>query len=196
MTNYAQKFPKLLMLASGLGMGLLVGIGMMIGATSAVHQQQNSNSTQPRLPEGIPLEATASSNGENISVATGAIDENVEGVFVLDHLTGQLTCFVANPRNLGGVLNGQFKTNVANDLGVAQGKKPDYVMTVGGVAAIRGGGAARPADSIVYVADGSTGHVVGYSLPWMPTKAKAGQPQGGALVKIMIGQARPNIAQE
>lgn len=197
MTNYAKKFPKLLMLVSGLGLGLLVGFGMMIGATSAVHQQESVSQNQTLLPEGIPLEAGTSSVGKNISMATGQIDGDVEGVFVLDHLTGQLTCFVVNPRGLGsGVLLGQFQANVAADLGLVQGKEPDYVLSVGGVNPLRGTGASKPALSVVYVADGNSGNVVGYSLQWNQSAARANTAQRGVLFKVMAAKARPNIAQE
>jgi len=197
MTNNAKVFSKLLMLASGLGLGLLVGVGMMIGATGTVHQQENASSNHTSLPVGVPLEAGTSSVGKNISMATGQIDGDVEGVFVLDHLTGQLTCFVVNPRGLGsGVLLGQFQANVAADLGLVQGKEPDYVMTVGAVNPLRGTGASRPASSVVYVADGNSGNVVGYSLQWNQSVARQNTAQRGVLFKVMAAKARPNIAQE
>lgn len=197
MTEITKRFPKLLLLASGLGLGLLVGVGMMIGALSAVQVTQDENPNQPSLPQGIPLEAGTSSVGENISMATGAIDEFVEGVFILDHLTGQLSCFVVNPRALGsGVLIGQFQANVAADLGLVKGKEPDYVMTVGNIEALRGSGISQPAQCVVYVADGNSGNVIGYSLAWNTTAARSSRVQGGPFLKVMAAKARPNIAQE
>jgi hypothetical protein len=199
MSKNATKTTALLTLGAGLGLSLLVGVGMMIGVIGAGNQQVEGNSNKITLPEGIPLEAGTSSVGKKISMATGPIDGEVEGLFVLDHLTGQLTCFIVNPRGLGGAvpLIGQFKANVPNDLGLDKSKgDPDYVMTIGGVNALRGGGAARPAQCIVYVADGNTGNVVGYSLGWDPTAARSGRLQGGPLLRVMIGKARPNVIEE
>lgn len=201
MTKNAKKATALLTLAAGLGLGLLIGLGMMIGAISAGNHQVNDRTTIVSLPKGIPLEAGTASSGKQISMATGPIDGEVEGVFVLDHLTGKLTCFIANYRALGSAtipLIGQFEANVTADLGLEKGKDTDYVLSVGGISALRGGntGTSAPAMCVVYVADGNTGNVVGYSLLWNTTLAKSGRPQGGALLRIMAAKARPNIAEE
>lgn len=184
---------KLVALATCLGLGLLVGAGIMTMAGN----QQTENSRQLVLPESIPLEAGTSSVGKNISMATGPVDEDVEGLFVLDHLTGTLSLIVVNPRGMGGPVPiiGQFTANVTSDLGLEKGKETDYVMTVGGVSALRGGG-PRPAQCVVYVADGNTGNVVGYSLTWDKTAANSSRPQGGALIRVMVAKARPNILEE
>ena len=61
----------------------------------------------------------------------GVIDEQVEGVYMLDFLTGDLQCLVLNPRT--GTFNGQFAINVIKVLGVDQQKKPRYLMVTGSV---------------------------------------------------------------
>jgi hypothetical protein len=121
-------------------------------------------------------------------MATGPIDEEVEGLFTLDYLTGELQCFVINPRNYqwGGV----FKANVVSDLGVQQGKKPNYVMVTGMANFQRGAAANAPAMCAVYVADANTGNFVAYGLSWNRTMARGMAPQAGALVKLGVGKAR------
>src|SRR5262245_11062368 len=66
------------------------------------------------------LHAAAAQTGGSLAVATGFIEHGVEGIFVLDFVSGDLTCGVLNPRT--GQMAGLFKRNVANDLGVVQGK--------------------------------------------------------------------------
>lgn len=195
MIRYWDKSKSLVGLAAGLGLGLLVGVGMMIGAMHASQHDATPSATNPAAPEGLPLEAETAAVGKNISIATGSIDGEVEGVFVLDHLTGRLSCFVVNPRALNTLL-GQFQADVLADLGLEKGKDPDYVITVGRVNPVGRGTSARPALCIVYVADGNTGNVAGYSLLWNTTSAKSSQPQVGPLVRVMLTKARPNVATE
>jgi hypothetical protein len=46
----------------------------------------------------------------------------------------------------------------------------------------------RPANSVVYVADGNSGNVAAYGVPWDPTKA--GAPQTGKFVLIAKAPGR------
>ena len=113
------------MLLAGLAMGLLVGVGMMIGTLVAVR----SAPATALLPPETLLHATASHSGKSMAMATGLVDEEAEGVFILDYLTGDVQCYVINPRTYQW--GGMFKYNVINDLGVQQGKDPNYVMVTG-----------------------------------------------------------------
>jgi hypothetical protein len=169
----------------GLGLGLLVGLGMMIGTLTALTSQQSVGLT---LPPTL-LHATASHSGESMAIATGQIDEEVEGVFILDYLTGDLQCYVLNPRTYtwGGV----FKANVVQDLGVEQGKKPNFAMVTGGVNFLRGSASrAVPGMSVVYVIDANTGNFAAYGLQWDRTASRGGVPQQGVLARLAVGKAR------
>src|SRR4051794_2768076 len=83
------------MLAAGVVIGLAIGgglaMGLIIGQRSAT------------LPEGVmadlKLKAMASSSSDTFAVATGPVDDDVEGFYTLDFLTGDLSCFVINARN-------------------------------------------------------------------------------------------------
>ena len=123
-----------------------------------------------------------------MGMATGPIDEEVEGCFFLDFLTGDVQCAVINARS--GELAGVFKGNVIKDLGIEQGKKPAYRMVTGAVNFIGATGAARPARSVLYVLDTNSGNFAGYTLNWNRTLATARRPQAGALVALIKGNAR------
>jgi sulfur carrier protein len=64
---------------------------------------------------------------------------------------------------------------VVRDLGIEQGKKPNYAMVTGTVVFQRGTAArAVPALCAVYVADANTGNFAAYGLPWDRTAARSG----------------------
>ena len=160
--------------------------GVAFGLTAGVWRSQ----AQPEFP--VPMEllhaATASGgNDANIAMATGNVDGEMEGVYVLDFLTGDLQCLVINPRNPAAI--SVFKYNVVTDLGVQQGKTPSYVMVTGGASFQRGAG-AQPAGHVVYVADANTGNFAAYTFPWDRTASRGGQPQSSPLVRLTVGKFR------
>ncbi len=157
----------------GLTMGLLVGIGMM---TSSPGTTPRSGPAVLQMPETL-LHATASHSGDSLVMATGWMDAEIEGLFTLDCLTGDLQCFVVNPqvRGIGAV----FHHNVIGDIGVVQGKKPNYVMVTGQASFARGTTLAAPARCVVYVADANTGKFAAYTLLWNRTMFRNTLPAGG-----------------
>lgn len=179
-----------LMLGVGLTVGLLVGVGMLVGALVATKAQDPAPIS---LPETL-LRATASHGGETLAMATGYIDSDVEGLFVLDFLTGDLQCWVIYPKF--GKIGAQYKHNVINDLGVQQGKKPSYVMVTGHAEMLRGAAAASPAGCVLYVADSNTGNVAVYTLPWNRNLARAAGAQVGGFVLLTTGKARDVMIRE
>lgn len=181
-----RRFPKwsVLMLFAGLAMGLLVGVGMMIGTLAAVRQ---APATGLQFPETL-LHASASHSGKSMAMATGYVDEESEGLFVLDYLTGDLHCFVVNPRTVQW--GGMGKYNVITDLGVQQGKEPNYVLVTGQTQFRRGAGAQSPALCVVYIADANTGNFAAYGMLWDRTMAAAGRPQDVVPKLLGTGKAR------
>ena len=114
-----------LWMSGGLAMGLLVGVGMVIGVFVAT---SSSEPARIELPDKL-LHASATHGSDEFAIATGAVSEDTEGIFFLDFLTGELSCFVLYPRQ--GVFGGQFKINVVDHLGIQRGKNPKYVIVTG-----------------------------------------------------------------
>lgn len=174
--------------ACGIGAMLLIFLGVILGRVS--------NDSRPDWPEeAIPkLKAYATHGAETFAMATGQIDEESEGLYILDFLTGELNCWVMNPRT--GKFGGVFKCSVWADLGTPKTKNTKYVMVTGGAAFARGGGTARPAASVLYVADAVTGVVVAYNIPWDRAAFASGRSQSGGFVKLDMGQARNIVIRE
>ena len=160
------------LLAIGLLIGLAIGGATTVGVLIGQRGRQ-----APALPglADLQLKAAASHGGETFAIATGNVDEDVEGLFTLDFLTGDLQCLVVNPRN--GALGGWFKTNVASVLSVEKGKKPSYLMATGHINVAGGYGGQRPAASLCYVADANSGEVAAFTFPWAKAATTAGVAQ-------------------
>ncbi len=173
------------MLLAGLAMGLLIGVGMMVGTLVAVRSAPSAGLT---LPETL-LHATASHSGKSMAMATGLVDEEVEGLFILDYLTGDLQCYIINPR-YPTQWSGLYKYNVLRDLGAEQGKEPNYVMVTGQTQFVRGTSAATPALCVVYVMDANSGNFAAYGLGWNRTAFRSPQVQTGTLTLLQAGKAR------
>ncbi|MGE0758050.1 MAG: hypothetical protein AB7F89_15560 [Pirellulaceae bacterium] len=141
----------------GVSSGILVGAGALLGLLIA-------SGLHPWSQLETRLEAVASSGGESMAIASGLIGEGVEGLFVLDFITGQLTCQVVNPRS--GQLAYVYQRNVAQDLGVQQGKSPKYLLVTGELRVRQNVSNVKPAESLVYVADVNTGRYVAYMMPF------------------------------
>lgn len=175
--------------ATGLVLGLLVSLGATFGALGAWGYFA---ADRVRAMEE-QLHALATHGGDSLAIATGLIDEGVEGMFILDYITGDLTCQVLNPRT--GTLGGLFRQNVVTDLGVEQGKQPKYLLVTGGLEIRQNISNIRPARSIVYVADSNTGRYVAYMLPWNQQLANAGGAQAAPMIAVGRGTARNAIVE-
>jgi hypothetical protein len=171
----------------GVASGALLGVGIFLGVvlTAALD-------VWPAWE--TPLEAVASSSGDTMAIATGPIDEGVEGIFVLDFITSELTCQVLNPRF--GKVGGLYRCNVAADLGIEQGKQPKYLLATGYLEVKQNIGNVKPAHSVVYVADVNTGRYVAYILPWNKMAATNYQPQAAQMQLVGGGSARNIIVEK
>lgn len=176
MKSYAQSHARaMLLLAVGVGSGMALGV-----LAAPLLAPRNA-------PPELLLHATATDSGPNMAIATGPIDEEMEGVFTLDFPTGMLSMAVLSPRKLDAV-SGFFRRNVTGDLPVDREKKPAYLMVTGEARFSLGRTAL--ANCVVYVVDQNTGDFAAYGIPWTPSVAKAGKPQGGKLVLLRVGKTR------
>ncbi len=174
----------------GLTAGMLFSAALLVAYLMGV-QQGDSPSDSQLLRETL-VRAAGSHGADTMAMATGLVDEQ-EGLFVLDFITGELQCFVLNPRG-PNVFFAHYRTNVIAALGVEQGKQTKYALVTGVVDFLRGAAIARPAGSVVYVCDTNTGNIAAYGIPWNRTAAAAGRPQRGALVLLDVAKARnPDI---
>ena len=162
-------------------------IGLLCGA--AIGAAVYAKLSEPRfeLPATL-LNATATHGSDTMALATGPVANGVEGLFILDFITGELTCSVLNPRT--GTLGGAFSANVVADLGVEQGKQPKYIMVTGQADFRVQGGNIQPAQSVVYVADSNTGRWAAYWLPWNRQAASYNFTQASHMCVLGKGAAR------
>ena len=115
--------------------------------------------------ESLKLQASGAAGGKTISLATGFVDESVEGVYILDHLTGNLQCWVLSPKT--GKISGIYTANVNIGLEADRAGEKDYVMAAGLFDFTGGAGGAKiPARSVVYVAEGNSGNVAAFGLQY------------------------------
>jgi len=130
------------------------------------------------------LNADSATGGKALSLATGFLEiPDLESVFVLDHLTGRLFCWVVDPRTARFVAS--FETSVLEDLAV-QGKAGDmdYVMVTGFMDFKGRVNNLKPANTIVYVAEGNSGRVAAYGVQFNK------QSGVGSIFRLDVGQTR------
>jgi hypothetical protein len=139
-----------------------------------------------------PLYAVATDRVDTFGMATGPLDTDVEAVYLLDFLTGDLRAVVLGKQV--GTWTGLFEANVAADLGIDPQKNPKFLM-VTGIANLRrsGGSRLQPSTAMCYVAEITTGQVVAYAVPWATSLYAAGQTQRGQLYKVGVTRFRPGI---
>jgi hypothetical protein len=108
--------------------------------------------------------ATVGDRNDKFAVVTAAIDATnfVEGIFVLDFLTGQLRGSALNPS--AGAFTVLYARNVAADFNVNANRPGTYALVSGRTNLTTTGGAQLGA-SCIYVAELTSGKVIAYSFP-------------------------------
>ncbi len=146
-----------------------------------------------------PLHAVATHGQENFAIATGHADDRIEALYFLDYLTGNLQAAVLS------ISTGQFiayyEKNILQDLEIESGRTPRYMMVTGFADLRRVPGRIRPAASVCYVADATTGKVAAYTIPWIGGQVAAGAAGAGpieaplvllSVTKFRIAEVRDN----
>jgi hypothetical protein len=137
-----------------------------------------------------PLYAVATDRIDTFGMATGPLDTEVEAVYLLDFLTGDLTAVVLGKQPM--TWTGFFKTNVAADMGISPQQNPKFLMVTGICALRRGGGSRQqPSNAMCYIAEITSGKVAAYTVPWSPSMYAAGQPQNWPLKCVGVTRFRP-----
>lgn len=130
--------------------------------------------------------ATATHGGDNMAVATGEVNENVDAVYFLDYKTGDLTAYVYYPRYQR--FGAMYRSNITEQLPAT--KNGDYLLVTGHAITPAVASNNRPAQTLVYVVDVNSGQFAAYGLSYSQTLESAGQPQGGPLVFVGGGSVR------
>jgi hypothetical protein len=171
-------------MACGYHLGSSNSSALAATASERVKLNQQFQQVQNQIP--LRLQADSASGGKSISMATGPITNDVEGLYILDHLTGGLQCWLLNPRT--GDVGGIYVADVNSVLGLDKGD-PDFVMTTGKFY-IKSQGNMKVADTIVYVGEGKSGKVAGFSLAYDKGGIQRGVVQQGELTVVCQGPIR------
>ncbi len=167
----------------------LLCLGISIGVIWAKSYDNGSRSSIETTP--VIFSPDSAARAKNLSMATGLISDDVEGLFVLDHENGDLNCMVLNPNNpKTGAL---FKSNVFSDMAISKESGADLVIVTGAIVVRGTKGNKVPARCVCYVGDASSGKVVGYSLLYDRTIANKGGPQNGPLKVVFAGKTRGEV---
>lgn len=153
-----------------------LGAGLAIGFTQA------------------PVHAVATDRHENFIIATGPMDNEIEAVFFLDHLTGDLSAAVLSTQSRA--FNSFYKYNILNDFGIDPSKNPRYLMVTGIADLRRGASRLRPALSVVYIAELTTGKVAAYGVPWSKERQNANRPSTDTFALLDIQEFRTAAVRE
>jgi len=177
---------QVIVLMIGLAVGAVLG-GLTIGAYVA-----GSGSSSPILAEN-PFgpkfaHASATDRYENFAIATGRLDNDIEAVYFLDFLTGDLKAAALSLQT--GKFNSFYEYNVLKDLEVDATKNPRYLMVTGVVNLRRQGGQLQPSTSVVYVAELTSGKVAAYMTPYLKQTINSGKTYQGEMVALDVRQFR------
>lgn len=120
-----------------------------------------------------PLHAVGNDRGDTFAIATGPLDEEVEAIYFLDFLTGDLRAAALNPRM--GRFNAFFQFNILQPMQIDVSKNPKFSMITGGADLRRGTGIPL-GRSVVYIAESTTGMVGAFATPWDRSVANSNKP--------------------
>jgi hypothetical protein len=136
---------------------IALAAGLVVGVFVGTSSQQ-----QVELPFEIPVNAAAAYGQDGYAFAAGPVDDDLEGVFFLDALTGELRAAVLNPRT--GRFMIEYYKKIANDFG--QVKNGKYMIVTGSAKIVQGagGGKSRYALSVVYVIELTSGRLNSYAF--------------------------------
>ncbi len=132
--------------------------------------------------------ASATDRYENFAIATGQLDEDLEAVYFLDFLTGDLKAAALSLQT--GKFNSFYEYNVLKDLDVDSSKNPRYLMVTGEVNLRRQGGQLEPSGSVIYVAELTSGKVAAYMTPFLKQTINSGKPFQGEMIALDVRQFR------
>jgi hypothetical protein len=138
----------------------------------------------------VPLLATSTDRTENITIATGFIDDGIEGIVSLDHLTGELNVMV--PSLQGPFVHRYSYQTVNTDLRLEANKTPKYSMVTGQMRFQTAGG-AQWSSLAIYVAEETSGNIAAYRVPWTRAMVTATRPTQGQIALFDVKPAGSSV---
>jgi hypothetical protein len=111
-----------------------------------------------------PLHAVATSGQDGFQLATGLLDNTVEGVYFLDTLTGILKGAALNVTSYQ--FTTVFETNVISDLKIDPAKSPKFLMVTGLAELRRTATQFQPGLAVIYIVELNTGTLAAYGVQW------------------------------
>ncbi len=166
---------KLLWLFAGLAAGVVIGL--------------NAAGWWPQ----VPVHAVATHGQDNFAIATGTLDFNVEGIFVLDAVTGELKGAAMNVQ--ARRFNTWYAHNVTADF-PAGTKNPQYRIVTGVTNIRQVVAAGQLGQTVIYVAEANSGQVVAYGVPWVTGRYTSGRPLREGLIVLDRWQFRTTPVRE
>lgn len=158
--------------------GLCLGLGVILGLAAGAF-----------LPHA-PLHAVATDRADNFVMATGLMSDDMEGVFFLDSLTGELKGQVINPMVQPPTVGVTYTRNVVTDMQIDISKSPKFVM-VSGIMPLRPlGGTNQFAGSVVYVAELTSGKLACYGMQFNRGAFNNMRGATSEFIPFFIGQVR------
>jgi hypothetical protein len=161
---------KIVWLTAGMALGLVVGLNVA------------------GLWPQVPLHAVATHGQENFAICTCPLDQDIEAIFVLDDVTGELKAASLNIQMRR--FNTFFEYNVAADLPTPNTKNPHYRIVSGHANIRQNSGGGIVAQSVIYIAEVTSGQVMVYGIPWVPGRANSAVPIKATLVPLDRWQFR------
>lgn len=128
--------------------------------------------------------AVATDRFEGYAICTGLVDGDIEAVYMLDSLTGQLQAAVMSTQQ--AQFTNFYTRDIMTDLALPANSNPRFLMVTGiGRMVGRGGsGLNRSSLSLLYVAEVTTGKIAVYTLPWTGNTNAA--PVASSLIPIQV----------
>lgn len=118
-----------------------------------------------------PVSAATSDRNEKFAMVTAPLSIGVEGVFVLDFLTGRVWGgALGRSGNRSGFLQ-IYHRNVADDFKINPNAEPFYAISTG-TADIPNVSGVQYASSVLYVGEMTSGKVAAYAIPFRITNRK------------------------
>ncbi len=153
--------------ASWLSIGFAVGL--VVGLNVAGYWPQ------------IPVHASATHGQDNFAIATGLVEDQMEAVYMLDFITGDLKACVLSINTRTFLTF--YSYNVSKDFGSI--KNPKYLM-VTGMADVRRQLNVPIGVSVIYVAEMTSGQLACYGLPWTPGRQQLNTTIKGTFLPMDI----------